>query len=79
MSNFDRTQALFTAWKESRKLTIDSDGLPIVGYYDGAVMVPLQFSIHIGNQEFHTDNLHEAEKWLWNNWVRHEKNAEEIV
>ena len=70
--NFDRTQALFTAWKESRSLKIDSDGLPIVGYYDGAVIVPAQFSVHVGNQEFHTDSLHEAEKWLWNNWVRHE-------
>ena len=76
----DRTRTLFQVWKDSRHLLKDraGDDLMMVKYYDGAVIMPTQFSVHVGNQEFHTDSLEKAEIWLWNNWVRHEKEAGEI-
>ena len=75
----ERTQTLYRVWRDSRQLVIDAeDGLPLVKYYDGAVITIPKYIVHIGNQEFETDCLIQAEKWLWNNWVRHEKGAGEI-
>ena len=79
MSNKDRTQALFTVWSASRNLITDfEDGMTLVKYYDGAVITIPKFIVHVGNQEFESDDLREVERWLWNNWVRHEKEAEKI-
>ena len=75
----DRTQTLYNVWRQSRDLIIDfEDGMTLVKYYDGACVTIPKFIVHVGNQEFETDDLREAEKWLWNNWVRHEKEAGEV-
>ena len=74
----DRTRALYRVWKDSRTITIDTDGVALIKYYDGAVIEADIFTVHVGNQQETTDDLDHAEKWLWNNWVRHEKKAEEV-
>ena len=78
LENKDRTEALYTVWRGSRQMVPDDDGVSVVKYYDGAVIVAEHFTVHVGNREFHSSDLRKAEKWLWNNWVRHEKEAGEI-
>ena len=76
--NKDRTQALYTCWSQSRQLVIESDDMSLVKYHSGAVITIPKFIVHVGNQEFESDDLREVERWLWNNWVRQEKEAGEI-
>ena len=73
-----RTKALFTVWSKSRQLVLDDDGIPLVKYYDGACITIPRFIVHVGNQEFETNDLEEAERWLWNNWVAGEKECEQV-
>ena len=74
--NKDRTQTLFTVWSQSRNLIVDfEDGMSLVKYHGGAVITIPKFIVHVGNQEFESDDLRKVERWLWNNWVRQEKEA----
>lgn len=86
-----RAQALYTAWKNSRKwtsklgITMDIDELmnsPGWRYNGGAYLVFSatigKFDVLAGNAEIQTDTLEEAEKWLWNNHERFERGADEV-
>ena len=70
----ERTQALFTAWRKGRLI---DEALWKYTYPDCSIISISEptFTVHVGNQEIQTDDLEEAERWLWNNWVAGEKEA----
>ena len=73
----ERTQALFTAWNVGK--TYDNDR-QVITYPDMSIisMSDPTYTVLVGNQEIQTDDLAEAEIWLWNNFVASEKAAGQI-
>ena len=73
----ERTQALFTAWKEGR---IYHNGNNTIRYPDLSLisMSEPTYTVLVGNQEIQTEDLDEAEIWLWNNFVASEKDAGQV-
>ena len=73
----NRTQALFTAWKEGKYF----DNLKHTVNYPDCTLISMSeptYTVLVGNQEIQTDDLDEAERWLWNNFVASEKGAGQV-
>lgn len=73
----DRTQVLFLAWKGGK--TYDNDMHRI--HYPDLSLISMSeptYTVLVGNQEIQTDDLEEAEIWLWNNFVASEKSAGQV-
>ena len=72
-----RTQVLFTAWQGGK---IFDNVNHRIEYPDNTMisMSEPTYTVLVGNQEIQVDDLDEAERWLWNNFVAGEKEAGQV-
>ncbi len=64
----DRTAAKFAAWKAGKVYNNDRH---TIRYPDDTLisMSEPTYTVIVGNREMQTDDLDEAERYLWNEWV----------